>query len=186
MNTRSQRQGMSNTNTRSQRQVLSSLTLFNKLVNIINNEEKLTTNENDEMITGGVILNETIDNLVGGNQQSPSIADMKQTQKPITKELNENLFEGGNQQSPTVGEDMQPQANALDTKEDTKEDMQPQTTSEDNEDDYAMFLHRLKTKQLFMQSSSNSLDVQSPIIGGNSKDENDIDVLPMFPYLVRY
>lgn len=156
-----------------QQQGLSSLTLFNKLVNIINNEEKLTINENDEMITGGVLLNETIDNLVGGNQQRLAVGEsMKQTPTPITKELNENLFEGGNQQPPTDGEN-------------TSENKEEDTTSENNEDDYTMFLHRLKTKQLF---------TQSPIIGGNSKGEpqqittreNDIDVLPMFPYLVRY
>lgn len=147
-------------NTHSQRQVLSNTqTLFNKLVNIINNEEKLITNENqselDTKITGGVMLNETIDNLIGGNMNKHEQSE-KTTQ--ITKELNENLFEGGNKH-------------------------------EDKEDDYTMFLHRLRTKQLYTPSTLNELDKQVSISGGKASENQQtetIDVLPMFPYLVRY
>lgn len=179
-----------------------SLSLFNKLVNIIDNQE-LTNNEvkqqeitysqpnedkpvdiidkqestNDEttsettdsqqhnetepIVTGGVLMEDTIDNLVGGNQQ------IKQqninTQEVITKELNDNLFEGGN------------------IKNDT----------------YSSFLHRLTTNEIFRHDNLN--ETVSFIHGGDKQttktndeikqsetNDNYIDVLPMFPYLVRY
>ena len=158
-----------------------SLTLFNKLVNIINDRPL----DNTQTISGGVMLNETIDNLVGGSQLNEN--NKGQSTPIVPKELNENLFEGGN----NAGDN-----NAGDN------------NTGDTDDNYTMFLHRLKTKELYTDAckgvGSSDACIRSAhttgckgmdtnaVSGGktpkevNNDETTNIDVLPMFPYLVRY
>lgn len=159
-----------------------SLTLFNKLVNIINDRPL----DNTQTISGGVMLNETIDNLVGGADTLASIGGSQldennkgQSTPIVPKELNENLFEGGNNAGDNHAGD---------------------NNSEDIDDNYTMFLHRLKTKELYTDARRVSAhpDVVSgdkttkganslrPLEEVNDDETTNIDVLPMFPYLVRY
>ena len=123
-----------------------SLSLFNKLVNIVNTTqcENRSTDDNDT-IKGGMLMTNTIDNLVGGNTVSNACDD----KNVITKEFNPNLFEGG-------------AAHAVDTPS------------------YSTFLQRLSTNKLYTS------DEQTVVGGGGEQSADTIDILPMFPYLVRY
>lgn len=137
-----------------------SLSLFNKLVDIVN------TNNNDT-IKGGMLMTNTIDNLVGGNTVSNTCDD----KNVITKEVNPNLFEGGCATS---------------------------ESSNDNKPSYSIFLQRLSTNKLYTTDATSNV-----VVGGSSSSNamvdgeqsagttsnaasGTIDILPMFPYLVRY
>ena len=122
-----------------------SLSLFNKLVNIVNT----TQCESNDTIKGGMLMTNTIDNLVGGNTVSNTCDD----KNVITKEFNPNLFEGG---------------------------CAPSESSNDNKPSYSTFLQRLSTNKLYTS------DEQTVVGGGGEQSASTIDVLPMFPYLVRY
>ena len=127
-----------------------SLSLFNKLVNIVNT----TQYESNDTIKGGMLMTNTIDNLVGGNTVSNTCDD----KNVITKEFNPNLFEGG-------------AAHVVDTSSES---------SNDNKPSYSTFLQRLSTNKLYTS------DEQTVVGGGGEQNDGIIDVLPMFPYLVRY
>lgn len=141
-----------------------SLSLFNKLVDIVNTD-------NNDTIKGGMLMTNTIDNLVGGNTVSNTCDD----KNVITKEFNPNLFEGG-------------VAHTVDI---------PSESFNDNKPSYSSFLQRLSTNKLYTtaeqtaigggSSSSNAMVDGEQSAGTTSNAASGtIDVLPMFPYLVRY
>ena len=163
-----------------------SLTLFNKLVNIINDQPL----DNTQTISGGVMLGETIDNLVGGSQLNEN--GKRQSTPIVPKELNENLFEGGDQCSEHAdGLQLSEGIGVIQTGDHTGDNNNEDNHTGDTDDNYTMFLHRLKTKELYTNAvgggkttkGANSL---RPLEEVNDDETTNINVLPMFPYLVRY
>lgn len=139
------------------------------------------------LVTGGKLLSETVDNLTGGGMGKK---ESVKTPPPVKKDVDPNLFEGG---AVLVTEF----ASAHSTEVDRSE---AKNVSENGvRGRYTEFLHRLRTPKLF---SGGSMHSSSPIIEdeGVSKDLDpslvhdsdtvldggNIDVLPVFPYLIRY
>ena len=164
-----------------------SLNLYNKILSIIEEEHEQNFNNDigtdSPKIHGGVAMANTMENLVGGDTNTntseqnltPNIVMTDSSDKleggvrkskkkkvkeidepPTTKRINENLFEGGNKNK------------------------------------YSDFLRRLNSTELFHDNSQDNNS--SKIIGGDigksnnteDNDDNVVEVLPMFPYLIRY
>ena len=166
------------------------------------------------------MLGETIDNLVGGADTLVSIGSSQlnennkgQSTPIVPKELNENLFEGGDQCSKGIGDQCSKGIGDNHTGDNTGDNQCSEgignNNNEDTDDNYTMFLHRLKTKELYTDArrvsahpdvvsggktpkEANSLQCSQgycsnrPLEEVNDDETNNIDVLPMFPYLVRY
>ena len=185
-----------------------SLNLYNKILSIIEDNNfssensKLTTGGNigeevkenivvadsSEKLEGGVAMVETMENLVGGN-----------TNQNLTTNINKNIvvadssekLEGG--ANDNVGVSV---GGKKHKKKPIKEIDEPPTEKKINENlfeggcknKYSDFLRRLNTTELF---HDNSQEEQTGITGGNiikggESEDNIVEVLPMFPYLIRY
>lgn len=125
---------------------------------------------NNGLVTGGKLLSETVDNLTGGGMGKK---ESVKTPPPVKKDVDPNLFEGGNVNGNVNG----------------------------NMDEngvrgrYTEFLHRLRTPKLFSGGSvkheGEDVDNDSPPSlpthdPDTTLDGGNIDVLPVFPYLIRY
>ena len=178
---------------------MSSLSLFNKLISIVNNEYEIN---NDKTISGGVMLGETVDNLTGGSVQQ------KTKSEPVIKNLDENLFEGGDnivnndneQQEVNMNNDNDNEQQEVnmnndndneqqtDTQDNEQQEVNMNNNEDNNDDNYTAFLQRLRTNQIYKHniSGGNHKDNNEVNKDDKNNDDNSIDILPMFPYLVRY
>ena len=165
---------------------MSSLSLFNKLISIVNNEYEIN---NDKTISGGVMLGETVDNLTGGSVQQ------KTKSEPVIKNLDENLFEGGDNIVNNDNEQQEVNMNndndndqQTDTQDNEQQEVNMNNNEDNNNDNYTAFLQRLRTNQIYKHniSGGNHKDNNEVNKDDKNNDDNSIDILPMFPYLVRY
>lgn len=184
-----------------------SLNLYNKILSIIEENnfsentpqttgKNIVVADSTEKMEGGVAMIETMENLVGGSVQENT---------PQTT--------GGNIVVADSTEKMEGGAKKKNKKKTIKEIDEPPTEKKINENlfeggcksKYSDFLRRLNTTELFHENNNqekirnnNSHEKQFEIAGGNSttdiiesvsggeNDENVLEVLPMFPYLIRY
>lgn len=145
------------------------------------NDEDIGPNQNI-LVTGGKLLSETVDNLTGGGMGKK---ESVKTPPPVKKDVDPNLFEGG---AVLVTEF----ASAHSTEVDRSE---ARNVSENGvRGRYTEFLHRLRTPKLFSGGSMKNVDEGvskdlDPSLVHDSDtvlDGGNIDVLPVFPYLIRY
>ena len=144
-------------------------------------DESHGSNE-DGLITGGKLLSETVDNLTGGGMGKK---ESVKTPPPVKKDVDPNLFEGGNANGNVNG------------------NVEAKMNENGVRGRYTEFLHRLRTPKLFSggsvkhasESSHESLSKDSlrscdeshaSETADTTLDGGNIDVLPVFPYLIRY
>lgn len=135
----------------------------------------------DGLITGGKLLSETVDNLTGGGMGKK---ESVKTPPPVKKDVDPNLFEGGNVNG-AVLVTARSEARNVDA-----------TVNENGvRGRYTEFLHRLRTPKLFsggsMKHASEDVDkdASESFVTHDSDttlDGGNIDILPVFPYLIRY
>lgn len=125
------------------------------------------------LVTGGKLLSETVDNLTGGGMGKK---ESVKTPPPVKKDVDPNLFEGGAVLVTDQSEARNMDENGVRGR-------------------YTEFLHRLRTPKLFSGGSMNNSSTHSPehesadtvcMSEANHESDTAIDVLPVFPYLIRY
>lgn len=144
-------------------------------------------------ITGGKLLSETVDNLTGGGMGKK---ESVKTPPPVKKDVDPNLFEGG---AVLVTEFASAHSTEVDRSE--ARTMDENVSENGVRGRYTEFLHRLRTPKLF---SGGSMNASAHTDGDDSShvsecdlsheqsesfvshDGGNIDVLPVFPYLIRY
>ena len=167
-----------------------SLNLYNKILSIIednnispennkNNSSNVIMSDSSDKFKGGVAMTETMENLVGGNTNE----NLNNNIPNIIMADSSEKLEGGVRKN---------------KKKPLKEIDEPPTTKKINENlfegggkkKYSDFLHRLNTAELFHDNNDdNSSRINGGAITDNNDEENDnnvVEVLPMFPYLIRY
>lgn len=125
------------------------------------------------LVTGGKLLSETVDNLTGGGMGKK---ESVKTPPPVKKDVDPNLFEGGA---------------VLVTDRSEARNVEAKMNENGVRGRYTEFLHRLRTPKLFSGGSVNhaSEDASESLVTHDSDttiDGGNIDVLPVFPYLIRY
>ena len=155
------------------------------------NGHEVNGDKNDGLITGGKLLSETVDNLTGGGMGKK---ESVKTPPPVKKDVDPNLFEGGNVNGAvTSSSEFTGSSNCVDRSE--ARNVEAKMNENGVRGRYTEFLHRLRTPKLFSGGSVNHSSASSP--ESLSKDERsesadttidggNIDVLPVFPYLIRY
>ena len=169
------------------------------------------TKENQE---GGIIVDDLVENLTGGNVKKEDKKETKNPIISSIKEIDENLLEGGSKKTSTDGNenkdgDASTNTNGkTDTNDETtttkthtlssdssEEDYYSETTNDyssddsdnndglnimtginDAESEYKNFLKHYQDKEYDY----------SVISGGDMTKNNKIQIIPMFPYLLRY
>lgn len=136
----------------------------NKEDNVSNVISDLTKKENVE---GGIIMDSMIDNFVGG--------DKNEIYKPVIKEINEGIFEGGDISSKTEEQSTSNILTELINKDNISSDYEEEYEEEYEEvnDKYKQFLEHLDDD-----------DINFTVSGGD-KNEHKIEILSMYPYLIR-
>lgn len=162
-------------------------------------------NDNDKSVNGGVSLDSIVDNLVGGSKQQSS-----STVIPIvTKDISPNLFEGGDKPKDKKKDDEQDE---IDEQNDTEELIQEINDANNNDDEeieqqeganiFEEFLDNIADAfERYEENENNDDNDMIPDIhggysefindynnneltGGNVIEEEQLDLLPVFPYIV--
>ena len=165
--------------------------------------------ENQE---GGIIVDDLVENLTGGNVKKENKKEPKELVITSIKEFDENLLEGGNKdkekstdeikntndensknnsindikETETTKDDILNVGSSSSSSDDefnidtdysdTDDEISVMTDTNDAENEYKNFLKHYQDKEYDY----------SVISGGNIAKNNKIQIIPMFPYLLRY
>ena len=160
---------------------------------------------------GGIIVDDLIENLTGGNVKKENKKESKELVITSIKELDENLLEGGGKDKEKSTDEIKDTSdenskNTLinNTKETgvKKDDMlnvgSSSSSSDDEFNDDTDYSDEYDDERTFMNDEfSNEYNNflkhyqdkdydYSVISGGNVTKNNKIQIIPMFPYLLRY
>lgn len=160
---------------------------------------------------GGIIVDDLIENLTGGNVKKENKKESKELVITSIKELDENLLEGGGKDKEKSKDKIKDtnnennknnSINNIEETEATKDNVLnagPSSGSSDDEfnndtdysdeyDDERTFMNDEVGDEYnnFLKHYQDKEYDYSVISGGNITKNNKIQIIPMFPYLLRY